>query len=138
MYPIDFHKNRALCLLDCIRKGHPIQPTLDFIWTDQDLITVAAVCQAAIRFLGPPEFRVQYQYDLSKIADALDCLHPEHREFVERQCDADILAAIDLSSHLTRLADAGCFDEHFEPNVRALVGQEIVARKIISLKGFRT
>jgi hypothetical protein len=138
MVPIDFQKSAASYFLDCIREGQPIRPSSDSEWKVPDLITLAGACQTAIHSGGPPEYRVRFAFDQAAIAAALYGLHPEHREFVERQFAADLLAAIGLSSDLTAMIDGNGFDRYFERRVQAIVGQPIVDRKIIRLAGFRS
>ena len=138
MYPIEFHKDRAEYLLDCIKNGHAIQPASDLGWTVLDLLTLAGVCHFAARSHGPLGYVQKYEGDLAQIQEALDKLHFEQREFVEEQLDADLLAAIGISSHLATLVEDGKFDQHFEPRVQAVVTQDITTgRKIIPLKGVK-
>jgi hypothetical protein len=123
MYPIDFHKERAEYLLNCIKKGRAIEPMGQTGWTATDLLVLAGVCFFAVESQGPLGYAVKHSGDLSKIEEALNNLHSEHREAAEGQFMADLQAAIAFSAHLAMLIKHNHFDQYFEPHVQALATQ---------------
>lgn len=138
MDAIDFRKERAEYLLDCIATGKPIKPTDDSGWTRHDLVGLAGACYFAALSHGPMGY-VAALGDTEKAQKALDYLHDEHREAVDEAWQNDLHAAIGFYGHLTMLVADGGYDAQYEPHLTAavsLTGE--IERKLMPHTGFKS
>ena len=124
MQPVEFHKDYARYLLDCIDSGRPIEPPDGrAVWTHRDQLMLAGVACFALRSHGP----VIRQPDLSDE-------QAEHQEGAEGE---ELLATIAFVSGLFMAVMDDEYDERWEPVMRcAVIGNGLPA-KVAPIAGWR-
>jgi hypothetical protein len=115
MYPVNFRKERAEYLLDCLATGKPIAPSQAGEWTIDDMMALAGACHFGAMSHGPILATVM-GIDTTK-------LPKEYQEAHEETLFADLRAAIEFYGHLTMLVEDGQYDSEFEPCMVAAVRQ---------------
>lgn len=113
MIGVNFNKERAEYLLDCLKHGKPIRPEQN-AWTGFDMLALAGACYFCAMSQGPAMYRNA----------AFDKLPQERREAVEQTFLNDLFAAIAFYSELTMVVADNRYDEQFEPDVMAVVATE--------------
>jgi hypothetical protein len=120
--PVEFHKDYAEYLLDCLRYGEPIAPRCDE-WRQRDqLILAAAACFVLVSH-GP----VLEQPDLT----------PEQKAANDSDFTDELLATIGFVSTVMMAVESGEYDERFEAIMKCGVYGRPSAIKVQPLEGWR-
>ena len=122
--PIDFDKEMAEYLLDCLDNSRPIEG----IRTKKDYLALAGACFFATLSLGP----------ITKNPVEWQDLTDEQKEHVDEASASDIHAAIEFYGHLTMLVRDGEYDAAFEPHFTAIVEHGDHGREVWPISGCRT
>jgi len=137
MNVVDFHKERAEYLIDCIANGKPIEPSTSAGWTYNDMLALAGACHFGALSHGRVDLRAMKGEEEAR--QWLESLPKEHREANEEMWFNDVAAAIEFYSHLTMLVKDGKYDHQAEKHLVAFVSQVGSSQKRLHpLKGFKS
>jgi hypothetical protein len=129
MIPVQFTKQRAAYLADCMGKGSPIEPASDG-WTGNDLLALAGAALAGAMSHGPERWWLR--------ENELSSMQLEHREHVIEMFEHDLHAAIAFYGQLFFMAIDGEWDQSLEPEVRCLVTQDgTLNKRMRPVSGFK-
>src|SRR5580704_17872499 len=112
MYPVNFSKERAEVLLDCLSNGKPI-PAPERGWTLAEMLTLAGACHCAMVGWGPLH-HLQLGFDIHRLSQ-------EQQEAHTGDLCNDLNVAIEIYSQLMIYMRHGTYDAQFDPIMEAQV-----------------
>ena len=127
---INFNRDKARQLVDCLAKGRPIEGVVNH----DDMLMLAGACLFVARSHGPLPDRLQRQ---GAGALALQGLPAEFLVSTDEQFLEDSNSAVEFYAQLAQMMMEGEYDEQFEPKVRAFVYTEAGGKKVLPVGGFR-
>lgn len=128
-YPIHFDKAESQRYLNSLISGKAIDAPANGQWSINDMLRLAGACFFAAQSHGPPKY-----WGTGLPAER----HQEIHEADDERLDSYLSAAIAMYGHLTMLVKDNEYDDHFEPEVTAIVSQTgDVHRQVKPLKGYK-